>query len=188
MKVVPHNNEDEKNSKLNKLAKELRPIMLAPIRQSVSKLSKDVTSLSNLINEKDSHLSKKINNLEIKYKESVNVARLKEISKLDDELASIEKSLNQRLNLLAMSVESVKKENAEKHIVKEIVKPEVKQITVHKDHDKDIKELQKQIDLIDKKEIVSEKVVEVRHSSRAQNKLNLILAVGLAVSLILHVL
>lgn len=183
---------------LDSLAKSLRPLLVGPVRVSVSKLSKDVTALSNLINEKDKQLNNKMNNIELKYKDKVNLGNIHKLSGLEDELASVELNLNNRLNILALSVEAVKKQESHVKVVERevveplVVNPEVKEITINKNHDVELKELSNEIkdleDRVIKVESNKDRVVEVRHSSKAQNRFNIILVIGLAVSIALHVI
>lgn len=67
-----------------------------------------------------------------------------------------------------------------------IIEPEVKHVTIHKNHDDEINELRKKLQSIPKKE---NKIIEVKYlKNNKQKNINIVLMVITALSLLLHIL
>lgn len=176
LQVTPNSqpNMDEKKQ-IEDLAKKLKPFMLPKINQNIKKLSHDVTDLNKMIINRENKFAEDLQFLKNKIKNVSNQDLKKEIENSEEFLMDRVVDCVNRIHKLEVQEKT------------EIVKPEVKQVTIHKNHEDEIKELHQRINSLPK--IENHKVIEIKHvESKNQKYINIGLIVITTLSLLLHIL
>lgn len=178
---IPRNSlQEDADKAVEDLIKKIKPSITSSLKQSVNSLSHNVTKLSQRLDTKESQLLKQISELrlELKNREKDKVYVTEQVDRY------VEKNKEDYSEKLLRLTQQVQKLEVmlDAQTKREIKAPEIKQITVHKNHDAEIKELQKEFNKLPKQ------VYKKEVKSNKQLYINLALGVGLLVSLVLHVL
>lgn len=176
IQVTPDNqpNIDDKKQ-IEDLAKKLKPFMLSKINQNIKKLAHDVTDLNKMIINRENKFAEDLDFLKNEIKHVNNQDLKKEMENSEEFLMDRVVDCVNRIHKLEVQEKQ------------ETVRQEVKEITIHKNHDDDIQKLHKRINELPKVE--NSKIVEVKHvESTKQKYINIGLIVITTLSLLIHLL
>lgn len=180
---LPRNSVQEDADKaVEDLIKKIKPSITSSLKQSVNSLGHNVTKLSQKVDTKESQLLKRLSDIEHRV-QTVGGVSDDVIKKLSEEIKLKDKKHQEQLTKLLQKTQKIEADLVAKSKEKPI-KPKVEQITVHKNHDSDITALKKEIKGLYKANVKVVKVEKLKY----QQYLNLALGVGLALSLLMHIL
>jgi hypothetical protein len=180
---LPKNSlQEDADKAVEDLIKKIKPSITSSLKQSVHSLGHNVTKLSQKVDSKESQLLKRLSDIESRV-QTVGGVSEEVIKKLSDELKLKDKKHEEQIAKLLQKTQKLEA-NLTSKLKEKPLKPKVEQITVHKNHDKDITALKQEIKGLYKSNVKIVKVEKLKY----QKYLNLALGVGLALSLLMHIL
>lgn len=159
---------------------------LEKLQQSMNSLANSVTNVNERLKSHESKMMKMVSQARNHMDNSLN--NFKDPDEMSKQLEDFKKEINTKHNKMTRAMDELKnqpKVKVKPEVVKEIVRPEVTQITHYKDHDDDIVMLNDRLGNLNKHIMETKK--NQNDSYKSQATVNKILIVGLVISLLLHI-